>query len=47
MYNQSELREIVNKTLVNISYNSEAPRLIDPVRYIISMGGKGSVRSLL
>jgi len=40
MYNQSELREIVNKTLVNISYNSEAPRLIDPVRYIISMGGK-------
>lgn len=40
MYNQSELREIVNKTLMNLSYNTEAPRLIEPVKYILSLGGK-------
>ncbi len=40
MYNPSDLRKIVNKSLVNISYNTESERLIDPVRYILSMGGK-------
>jgi geranylgeranyl diphosphate synthase type II len=40
MYNQAELRKIVNKALVNLSYNTESERLIDPVKYIISMGGK-------
>lgn len=40
MYNQSELREIVNRTLMNLSYNTEAPRLIEPVKYILSLGGK-------
>jgi geranylgeranyl diphosphate synthase, type II len=40
MYNQSELRKIVNKALVNLSYNTESERLIDPVRYILSIGGK-------
>jgi len=40
MYNQAELRKIVNKALVNLSYNTESERLIDPVRYIVSIGGK-------
>ena len=40
MYNPSELRDIVDKTLINLSYNSEASRLIDPVKYILSLGGK-------
>ena len=40
MYNQSELKEIVDKTILNLSYNTEAENLIDPVRYILSMGGK-------
>jgi geranylgeranyl diphosphate synthase, type II len=40
MYNQFELKKIVDKAIINISYNSEAERLIDPVKYILSMGGK-------
>lgn len=40
MYNQSELKELVDKALVNISYNTEAERLIEPIRYILSIGGK-------
>ena len=40
MYNQEELREIVDRTLMNLSYNMEAPRLIEPVKYILSLGGK-------
>ena len=40
MYNQSELKELVDKALMNLSYNTEAPRLIDPVKYILSIGGK-------
>lgn len=40
MYNSSELRDIVDKTLINLSYNTEASRLIDPVKYILSLGGK-------
>src|SRR4030066_2181481 len=40
MYNTSELKELVDKALVNLSYNTEAPRLIDPVKYILSIGGK-------
>ena len=40
MYNPSELRDIVDKTLINLSYNTEASRLIDPVKYILSLGGK-------
>jgi len=40
MYNQSELKEIVDQTLVNLSYNTEAGKLIDPVKYILSLGGK-------
>ncbi len=40
MYNQSELKKIVDKAIINLSYNTEAEKLIDPVRYILSMGGK-------
>lgn len=40
MYNHSSLREVVDRALVNLSYNTEAERLIAPVRYILSMGGK-------
>lgn len=40
MYNQSELKKIVNRALVNLSYNMESERLIDPVKYILSIGGK-------
>jgi geranylgeranyl diphosphate synthase type II len=40
MYNQSELKKIVNRSLVNLSYNTESERLIDPVKYILSIGGK-------
>jgi geranylgeranyl diphosphate synthase type II len=40
MYTYSELKEVVDKALVNLSYNTEAIRLIDPVKYILSVGGK-------
>jgi geranylgeranyl diphosphate synthase, type II len=40
MYNQSGLKKIVNKAIVNLSYNTESERLIDPVKYILSIGGK-------
>ncbi|HBE41430.1 MAG TPA: isoprenyl synthetase [Bacteroidales bacterium] len=40
MYNHSQLKELVDKALMNLSYNAEAPRLIDPVKYILSIGGK-------
>jgi len=40
MFSQSELTRMVNKALVNIPYNTESDRLIDPVRYILSIGGK-------
>jgi geranylgeranyl diphosphate synthase type II len=40
MYNQSGLKKIVNTSLVNLSYNTESDRLIDPVKYVLSMSGK-------
>ena len=40
MYNHSQLKKIVDKAIVNLAYNTEAEKLIDPVRYILSMGGK-------
>jgi geranylgeranyl diphosphate synthase type II len=40
MYNQSQLKEVVNRALINLSYNTEAGKLIDPVKYILSIGGK-------
>lgn len=40
MYNHSELKEVIDRALISLSYNTEASRLIDPVKYILSMGGK-------
>jgi len=40
MYNHSELKEIIDKALLNLSYNTEAVKLIEPVKYILSIGGK-------
>jgi len=40
MYNQAELKNLVDKAIVNLAYNTEAERLIDPVKYILSIGGK-------
>lgn len=40
MYNQSGLKKIVNTALVNIAFNTGSDRLIDPVKYILSIGGK-------
>jgi geranylgeranyl diphosphate synthase type II len=40
MYNQSQLKEVVDRALINLSYNTEAEKLIDPVKYILSIGGK-------
>ncbi|MDX9812022.1 MAG: polyprenyl synthetase family protein [Bacteroidales bacterium] len=40
MYTQSDLKELVDKAIFNIPFNTEAQKLIDPVRYVLSMGGK-------
>jgi len=40
MYNYSELKEVIDRALINLSYNTEAIKLIDPVKYILSIGGK-------
>ena len=40
MYNYAQLKKLVNKAILNLSYNTEAEKLIDPVKYILSIGGK-------
>jgi geranylgeranyl diphosphate synthase, type II len=40
MYNQDELKKIVDKAILSLSYDTEAEKLIDPVKYVLSMGGK-------
>ena len=40
MYNQCQLKDLVEKAIINLSYNNEAEKLIDPVKYILSIGGK-------
>jgi len=40
MYTQSDLKKLVNKAILNLSYNEEAEKLNDPVKYILSIGGK-------
>jgi geranylgeranyl diphosphate synthase type II len=40
MYNQPGLKKIVNTALVNLAYITESDRLIDPVKYVLSTGGK-------
>ncbi len=40
MYNQSELKDLIDKAIIRLSCNGEAHRLFEPVRYILSIGGK-------
>jgi geranylgeranyl diphosphate synthase type II len=40
MYSQADLKNLVDKAIVNLSYSPEAERLIDPVRFVLSIGGK-------
>ncbi len=40
MYNQNEFKNLVDDTISALSYNMEAVNLIDPVKYILSIGGK-------
>jgi len=40
MYSQSELKELVDKAIANMPFSSEAEKLTDPVKYILSIGGK-------
>jgi geranylgeranyl diphosphate synthase type II len=40
MYTQPELKKIVDTALINLAINTESQRLIDPVKYVLSMGGK-------
>lgn len=40
MYNHTELKNLVDKAIISLSYNTEAEKLIDPVKYILSIGGK-------
>ena len=40
MYNHAELKNLVDKALINLSYDTESENLIYPVKYILSIGGK-------
>ena len=40
MYNRQTLKKIIDTSLVNLSYNKESERLTDPVKYVLSIGGK-------
>jgi geranylgeranyl diphosphate synthase type II len=40
MYSQNELKELVEKAILNLSFESEASKLIEPVKYFLSIGGK-------
>jgi geranylgeranyl diphosphate synthase, type II len=40
MYGQADLKNLVDKAIINLSYHSEAGRLIDPIKYVLSIGGK-------
>lgn len=40
MYTREELKDIVNKAILNITFEEGADRLYEPVKYILSVGGK-------
>jgi geranylgeranyl diphosphate synthase type II len=40
MYTREELKDIVNRAILNISFEDGADRLYEPVKYILSTGGK-------
>lgn len=40
MYTREELKDIVNRAILNISFEDGADRLYEPVKYVLSTGGK-------
>jgi geranylgeranyl diphosphate synthase type II len=40
MYKQAELKNLVDKAILNLSYNTDGEKLTEPVKYILSIGGK-------
>lgn len=40
MYKYEELKEIVNRAIHNMSYDYEAEKIFEPVKYLMSLGGK-------
>ncbi|HEX2921243.1 MAG TPA: polyprenyl synthetase family protein [Bacteroidales bacterium] len=46
MYNKSQLKEIIEKAISGLRYETEAEKLTEPVKYVLSIGGK-RVRPLL
>ncbi len=40
MFTREDLKSIVNKAILNISYEADANHLYEPVKYILSIGGK-------
>lgn len=40
MYSQQDLKNLVDRAIVSLSYSLEAERLIDPVKFVLSIGGK-------
>lgn len=40
MYDKAQLKEMINKALCRFDFNGEYERLIEPVRYAVSTGGK-------
>jgi geranylgeranyl diphosphate synthase type II len=40
MYTREELKDIVNRAIQNLSFDEESARLFEPVKYILSSGGK-------
>src|SRR5512133_3818011 len=40
MYSQIQLKDIIEKAITNLPYNTEAEKLTEPVKYVLSIGGK-------
>ncbi|HEX2967981.1 MAG TPA: polyprenyl synthetase family protein [Bacteroidales bacterium] len=40
MYNREQLKEIIEKAIAGLQYTKEAEKLTDPVKYVLSIGGK-------
>jgi geranylgeranyl diphosphate synthase, type II len=40
MYNQAELKELVDRAIANLPFGQEAENLTSPVKYVLSIGGK-------
>src|SRR5512133_817324 len=40
MYSQIQLKDIIEKAITNLPYNTEAAKLTEPVKYVLSIGGK-------